>query len=136
VPAHVSADSSVNAEELILLLVYHVQKKSVHVSRNKLIAIQLQALKDDALQENICIVAKVSRVISESENSSILHCRSTYAPHLGRLKDGRRYVVCRMLLYCDNFQPYTTRKGAPVGVKCSHWESRRHRGRDKEQCTY
>jgi hypothetical protein len=73
VPVHVSADSSVNAEELILLFVYHVQKKSVHVSRNEFIAIPLQDLKDDALKENMCIVSKVSRVKRESEKSSILH---------------------------------------------------------------
>jgi hypothetical protein len=115
VPVHVSADSSVNAEGLILLLVYHVQKKSFHVSRNELIAIPLQALKDDTLQENMCIVGKVSRVKSKSEISNSLHCRSTYAPHLGLLKDGRRYIVYRMLIYCDDFQPYTTRKGSAGG---------------------
>jgi hypothetical protein len=38
-----------------------------------------------------------------------------YAPSSGYLHDGRRYVVYRMLLYCDDFQPYASKSGSFEG---------------------
>jgi hypothetical protein len=46
-----------------------------------------------------------------------------YAPPVGLLRDGRQYLVYRFLLYADDLNPYTTRKGScgacyllPIGV--------------------
>ena len=38
------------------------------------------------------------------------------APNEGYLEDGRKYVVYRLLLYCDGFSPNTTRTGSCTGV--------------------
>jgi hypothetical protein len=46
-----------------------------------------------------------------------------YASCSGFLHDGRIYVVCRVLLYCDDIQPYTSKSGCfgscymlPMGI--------------------
>ena len=57
--------------------------------------------------------------VEQPRACSVDHVRSpeiSYAPNEGVLQDGRRYVIYRMLLYCDGFSPNVSRKGSCTGV--------------------
>jgi hypothetical protein len=43
------------------------------------------------------------------------HAQNIRVPCSGYLRDGRRYVVYRVLLYCDDFQPHTSKSDSYGG---------------------
>jgi hypothetical protein len=108
----------------IFLLIFHFQTRADDLSRQNLTIIEG------------CNLEKATRIIGTVTNFTLLDAKlipdmqgplEHYAPQIGRLSDGRRYLVYRMLLYCDDFQPFTTRKGSaggcymlPLGVPPSH----------------
>jgi hypothetical protein len=63
------------------------------------------------------------RGVRYSSTPTPLDVQKKYAPCSGYLHDGIRYVFYRVLLYCDDFQPYTSKGGSfggfymlPMGI--------------------
>jgi hypothetical protein len=74
------------------------------------------------VESDACTVCAV-RGVRFSSTPTPLDIAKLYAPCSGYLHDGRRYVVYRVLLYCDDFQPYTSKSGSfggcymlPMGI--------------------
>jgi hypothetical protein len=115
VPVRFPVCNSLNEIGMLCLIVYHAQRKSFQLSRNEFLTIYSSELARAERKEPECFSSKIAGLHITSENTYMPQCTETYAPNVGRLKDGKRYIVYRMLLYCDDFQPYTTRKGSAGG---------------------
>jgi hypothetical protein len=81
-----------------------------------------ESVVDGELNLALCNVFAV-RGVRFSSTPKPLDVAKQYAPCSGYLHDGRKYVVYRVLLYCDDFQPYASKSGSfggcymlPVGI--------------------
>jgi hypothetical protein len=81
-----------------------------------------ESVVDGEFNLALCTVFAV-RGVRYSSTPTPLGVPKQYALFSGYLHDGRRYVVYRMLLYCDDSQPYASKSGSfggcymlPMGV--------------------
>jgi hypothetical protein len=54
-------------------------------------------------EKNLNTFLRISQACTSFQIIYMPQCRETYEQNVGRLKDGTRYIVYRMLLYCDDF---------------------------------
>jgi hypothetical protein len=109
--------------DAVFMLVYHFQKKIEYAARTTLVTIPFTAIDGTKLSKRLCFICKVLAVSAGDKERICLYSETGYAPPVGLLKDGRQYLVSRLLFYADDFNPYTTRKGScggcfilPLGV--------------------
>ena len=103
------------ASAALFMLVYRFQKNADSSPRTTFLTIPYDAVETNRIEIRRCFVSKVTSVVSEDDELIPSSLHSTHAPHSGLLEDGRRYFVYRFLLYADDFNPYTTRKGSCGG---------------------
>jgi hypothetical protein len=96
----------------IYLLVFRFCRTPGEPSR-ELIMVDRSLSDGGILNGKICIAARVASVRMHKQAAS--HEARCFAPRTGVLQDGRKYVVYRALLYTDDFQPFTSRKGSYGG---------------------
>jgi hypothetical protein len=97
---------------VLLVLVFHFQIKAARVPRKTLLVVEMKH-SDEVLSEVEDAVS--ARLLQARLSTNGEERQERYVPHVGRLADGRRYIVYRMLLYCDDFQPFSTRRGSAGG---------------------
>ena len=93
-----------------LVLVYRLTRTvlcGVPASTKQLFIMPPGSVNDGELSMTSCIACNV-RSVKKVLGLGICP-GGRRAPCTGRLKDGRRYVVYRVLLYCDDFQPHTSK---------------------------
>lgn len=119
----VDVDSSMANVGAVFMLVYHFQKKKEYAARTTFVTVPFEAIEGAKLSKRLCFISKVLAVSAGDKERVRTDSETGYAPQVGLLKDGRAYLVYRFLLYADDFNPYTTRKGScggcymlPLGV--------------------
>jgi hypothetical protein len=96
------------------VLVYRCRRSVPGDSTRQLIFIPQGSVANGELNPANCAVCPVHFVqyVSSPTRDEI---PNQHAPCTGYLKDGSRYVVYRVLLYCDDFQPHSSNTGSYGG---------------------
>lgn len=96
----------------IYLLVFRFCRKLGKPSRELLI-LPRSFPDTEKIEKNSCLAARISSV--RMHKQAVADESPDCSPRTGYLKDGRKYVVYRALIYTDDFQPFTSRKGSYGG---------------------
>jgi hypothetical protein len=96
------------------VLVYFFRRFVPGYPTRQLIFIPQGSVSNGELNPTHCAVCPVNCVqyVSSLTRDEI---PNQHAPRAGYLEDGSRYVVHRVLLYCDNFQPHSSNTGSYGG---------------------
>ena len=104
------------------LLIYRFRRSAPGEPTKQLVFAPRESVVDGELNLAHCTVFTVQRV-TYSSTSAPLDVQKQNVPCSGFLHDGRRFVVYKFLLYCDDFQPYTRKSGSfggcymlPMGI--------------------
>ena len=101
-----------NSDSSMHLLVYRFWRDEKE-SRISLIRIPAISMGDGTFKKNTCIISRVVSVEGiPFADSAVPSPAPRSAPSSGFLMDGRRYLTYRVLLYCDDFQPHTSKHGS------------------------
>jgi hypothetical protein len=93
------------------LLIYRFRRSVPGEPIKQLVFAPRESIVDGELNRALCAIFAV-RVVRFSSTPTHFDVAKQYAPCSGYLHDGRRYVVYRVLLYCDAFQPYARKIGS------------------------
>jgi hypothetical protein len=104
------------------LLIYRFRRSVPGEPTNQLVFAPRESIVDGELNIGLCTVCAVRGVMFRSTPRP-LDVAKQYAPCSGYLHDRRRYVFYRVLLYCNDFQPFTSKIGSfggyymlPMGI--------------------
>jgi hypothetical protein len=96
------------------LLIYRFRRYVPEEPTNQLVFAPRESVVDRELNLALWTVCAV-RGVRYSSTPTPLDVQKTYATYSGYLHDGRRYVVYSVLLYCDDFKPYTSKSRSFLG---------------------
>jgi hypothetical protein len=93
----------------LCVLVYRFRRDVPGEATKQLYFIPKAAVADGELNSAICTVCPVT-CVQHTSGLTGHRLSMQHVPCAGFLKDGRRYVIYRVLLYTDDFQPYSSRR--------------------------
>mgnify|MGYP003438799006 FL=1 len=94
-------------EEYSFILLYRYRRVVPGEAIRQLYIIPRRAVTDGELEPARCIISRV-RGVKLTSKCTASHPSTYFSRCTGYLDDGRRYVIYRVLLYCDDFQPHSS----------------------------
>ena len=94
-------------EKYSFILLYRYRRVVPGEAIRQLYIIPRRAVTDGELEPDLCIISRV-RGVKLTSKCTASHPSTYFSRCTGYLDDGRRYVIYRVLLYCDDFQPHSS----------------------------
>jgi hypothetical protein len=93
--------------EYSFILLYRFRRVVPGEAIRQLYCIPRRAVTGGELEPALCVISKV-RGVKLTSKCNASHPSRSFSRCTGYLEDGRRYVIYRVLLYCDDFQPHSS----------------------------
>ena len=94
-------------EKYSFILLYRYRRVVPGEAIRQLYIIPRRAVTDGELEPDLCIISRV-RGVKLTSKCTASHPSTYFSRCTGYLDDGRRYVIYRVLLYCDDLQPHSS----------------------------